>query len=241
MFHAMAGYLNIDCGATEKSVDPVTGFTWVPDAPYISTGKIQTPLVPRVLQNFSELKTLRYFDDLRAKNCYTLPVIARSVYLLTVTFFYGNYDNTNRPPSFQLAVDATILDNVTIATGDGVYSEFQYVSQGNVTYLCVIRTSPQSTPFISGISLKPATAVSSGYADEFSQLLQQGIILKTLTRVNFGGTTLIRYAVYSQSVNSTYLLILTCFGSFSLIFALCLHKLKNDHFHEIWQEFRNFR
>lgn len=189
----LAGFLNIDCGGTEKYVDPVTGFTWVPDAPYISTGKIQTTVLSSSLQNFTEMKTLRYFDDPRPKNCYTLSVTAGSTYLLRVTWHYGNYDNANQPPSFQVAIDATIVDNVTAGFADGLYAEYHYVSQGNLTYVCLVRTSPLSTPFISGISLKPASVLSSGYSAEFGDLLQLGNILKTVTRVNYGGTDMIRY------------------------------------------------
>lgn len=191
----MAGFLNIDCGGTATYVDPVTGFTWVPDATYInSLGKIQAPVVPASLQNFSEMKTLRYFDDLRPKNCYTLPVTDNTTYLLRATFFYGNYDNANQAPSFQLAIDATILDNVTTSSSDGQYFEYHYVSQGNETYVCLIRTSPLSTPFISGISLKPAGLLTTGFANQYGEFLQQGIVMKTRTRVNYGGTALIRYA-----------------------------------------------
>lgn len=165
----------------------------MPDAPYISTGKIQAQAaLPAFLQNFTEMKTLRYFDDLRLKNCYTLPVLAGSTYLLRATFFYGNYDNANQPPSFQLAIDATILTNVSTSS-DGTYAEYHYMSQGNITYLCLIRTSPSSTPFISGISLKPAAELSASFADQYGTFLQEGIIMTTCSRVNFGGTDLIRY------------------------------------------------
>jgi len=196
MLHVlMADFLNIDCGATASYVDPLTGFTWVPDDAYITTGKIATPVFPDNLKNFTELNGLRYFDDLRPKNCYTLPVTGSSTYLLRVTFYYGNYDNKNQVPSFQVAVDGTILDNVTALAGNvGSYSEYHFMSQGNVTYVCLLRTSPQFVPFISGISLKPASALSSGYATQYSTFLNQGVFMKTRLRANYGGTQTIRCA-----------------------------------------------
>lgn len=191
---SLADFLNIDCGATAKYVDPVTGLTWVPDDPFISTGKTKAPALPASLQGFTEMKTLRYFDDLRVKNCYALPVSAGSTYLLRTTFFYGDYDNANQPPSFQLALDATILTNITTSPANGLHSECHYMAQGNVTYLCLIRTSQLSTPLISGISLKLAGELSTGFNEQYTTFLQQGIIMKTRSRVNFGGTQLIRYA-----------------------------------------------
>lgn len=194
----LAGFLNIDCGATESYVDPLTQYTWVPDTPYISTGKTFTLVVPASLQNFTELKTLRYFDDPRPeKYCYTLPVTPGSIYLLRATFFYGNYDNANQPLSFQVAVDATVVDTVTSTanSGDGMYyTEYLYVAQGKETYLCFIRTSASDVPFVSGISLKLATELSAGFDGNFGGFLKQGVIMKTITRVNYGGTRMIRYA-----------------------------------------------
>lgn len=194
---AVAGFRNIDCGAATSSVDTVTGLTWEPDSNYISSiGKVQTVTVPTSLSTFPELNTIRFFDDSRLKNCYNLSVSDGTTYLLRATFFYGNYDNANKPPSFQLGIDATILDDVYTTSSDMVYKEYHYVAQGDTTYVCLIRKSPLFAPFISGITIKPAGKLSTGFSTQYVKFLQDGVVMKTLSRVNYGATELKRYGSF---------------------------------------------
>jgi hypothetical protein len=187
--------LNIACGSNQSYIDPVTGLTWVPDAPYISTGKTQTNLpAPSSPQNASGMRSLRYFDDLRAKNCYSLPMNTSLYYLLRTSFYYGNYDNAATPPSFQLAIECNIVANITMTSEySGQYVEFQFMPWFNITYLCLIRTDQLSTPVISGITLVPVTDYVLDN-DYFRDSMFDGYFMKTLNRVNYGGTELIRYA-----------------------------------------------
>ena len=195
--------LNIACGSNQSYTDPVTGLTWVPDTPYITTGNVHTNLgAPASPPNASGMSTLRYFDDQRTKNCYSLPVNMSSepsyFYMIRASFFYGNYDQNSQPPSFQLAIDGNIVANITMAdSSNGQYVEFQYVPiYSNTLFLCLIRTSSLSTPFVSGITLVQFTDYFNYIPGrEFSRdTLVNGYIMKTITRVNFGGTDLIRYA-----------------------------------------------
>ena len=187
----LAGFLNIDCGAS-RSYNDSTGLHWVPDAPYITAGKNYANVSLAQSANYSqfaEYSSLRYFDDSRSKNCYTLPVLRNSTYMLRTTFFYGNYDNASTPPSFELGIDATVVEDVVTYADTGVYFEHTYLAQGNITFLCLLRTSATSTPFISGITLKTMPSFQIAYFDSY---ITQQRFMAIRTRVNFGGTDLIR-------------------------------------------------
>lgn len=197
MLFSSTGFLNIDCGSTISYVDPITGIQWVPDSDYIPELSGQNhqnrPPTDTTYSDLTELKTLRAFDDLRAKNCYALPVKKNSTYLLRASFFYGNYDNTAKPPTFQVSVEATIVENITTSSTGLVYTELFYISQSNVTFLCLLRDASKSTPFISAISLKPVEKLYK----KFDEYLGQLEYMTIRTRLNFGGSALVRYLFIS--------------------------------------------
>jgi len=205
------GSLYIDCGATASYVDPITGVTWVPDSGFISTGEnfANVPTAKTVWQDFPELSTLRFFNDSRAKNCYTLPVTINVTYLLTASFLWASYDNTASPPSFGLAIDGTILASVTSdATGATFDSlEFSIQPPNNFTYVCLTQLPLQlGTPFISAIYLRPGPVYPL-----FDQISSRQMI-RVRHRLNFGGTTTGRLPIdpynrlwSTEGLNTTYL------------------------------------
>ncbi|KAH8913186.1 hypothetical protein BDL97_U01400 [Sphagnum fallax] len=170
------GSVFVDCGSMATYVDSITNISWVPDAPeYITTGiNGYVPSAPSIYPNFSEFTTVRYFPDTRAKNCFSFPVIPDSTYLIRGTFFYGNYDNGTTLPSFQMAIDGTIVANVNFDNAAiFVYHEFMVASVSNVTFLCLLRDSSNSVPFISAISFSflpadffPSTVYGFLYPDD---------------------------------------------------------------------------
>ncbi|CAK9212180.1 unnamed protein product [Sphagnum troendelagicum] len=190
------GSVFVDCGSMASYVDSITNISWVPDAPeYITTGvNGYVPSAPSIYPNFSEFTTVRYFPDTRAKNCYSFPVMPNTTYLIRGTFFYGNYDSGTTLPSFQMAVDGTIVANVTFDNAAVfVYYEFMVSSVSNVTFLCLLRDSSNSVPFISAISF------SFLPADFFQSIVYgflygtQRIYFETKYRLNFGGDGLVRH------------------------------------------------
>ncbi|CAK9266714.1 unnamed protein product [Sphagnum jensenii] len=190
------GSVFVDCGSMASYVDGITNISWVPDAPqYITTGvNGYVPSAPSIYPNFSEFTTVRYFPDTRAKNCYSFPVMPNSTYLIRGTFFHGNYDNGATLPSFQMAIDGTIVAKVTFDNAAiFVYHEFMVASVSNVTFLCLLRDSSNSVPFISAISFSflPADFFdSSVYAFLYGT---RSIYFETKYRLNFGGDGLVRY------------------------------------------------
>ncbi|CAK9869262.1 unnamed protein product [Sphagnum jensenii] len=190
------GSVFVDCGSVASYVDSITNISWVPDAPeYITTGvNGYVPSAPSIYPNFSEFTTVRYFPDTRAKNCYSFPVMPNSTYLIRGTFFYGNYDNGTTLPSFQMAIDGTIVANVTFDTAAiFVYYDFMVASVSNVTFLCLLRDSSNSVPFISAISFSFLPAVFFD-SDVYGFLYgTQRIYFETKYRLNFGGDGLVRH------------------------------------------------
>jgi hypothetical protein len=197
--------ININCGSSDSYVDGITNITWVPDAKYITTGvNAQVPDAHASYPEFSEFTTLRYFPDSRKKNCYSLPVTPNNTYLIRATFFYGSYDqNINATtttlglPNFQIAIDETLVSNVTFDNADTfIYREFSVASQSFVIYLCLVRddsSSQSSNPFVSSISLHPLPSYPAFVVADLVQDQRQ--YYQTKYRLSFGGesTDLIRY------------------------------------------------
>ena len=181
-------FLNINCGYSTDILDPKTDLMWYGDDKYISTG-FTSSNVPN-WAGFPQLNTLRYFNDTRIpKYCYQMPVVPLSTYMLRTEFYYGLYDNLNSLPTFQMAIDGLIVANIT-NTRDTAYNyENTYQAQGNVTFLCLLRDSSNTNPFISTISLrrvKPYPTLSSKH-------LSKGYIALTRDRYSFGAITTPRY------------------------------------------------
>ncbi|KAH9530783.1 hypothetical protein CY35_19G002800 [Sphagnum magellanicum] len=190
------GSVFVDCGSMASYVDSITNISWVPDAPeYITTGvNGYVPSVPSIYPNFSEFTTVRYFPDTRAKNCYSFPVMPNSTYMIRGSFFYGYYDNGTTLPSFQMAIDGTIVANVTFDDATKfVYNEFMVVAVSNVTFLCLLRDSSNSVPFVSAISFSilPDNFFYSGFVGLLYGT--QAKYFETRYRLNFGGDVLVRH------------------------------------------------
>lgn len=63
----------------------------------------------------SQLYSLRSFPE-GARNCYILkPEQGRNYkYLIRASFMYGNYDNKNNPPAFDLHLGVNLWDSITL-------------------------------------------------------------------------------------------------------------------------------
>jgi len=191
----------VNCGSTASYVDNVTGITWMPDYQFIDKNSGVNTNVSSASQyysDFSEFTTLRYFNDSRAKNCYSFPVTPNETYQIRGTFFYGNYDNQTMVPSFQMGVDGTIVaSNIISELYVIAYQEITYVPQRNVTFLCLSRDVTNSVPFISAISLVNVTGASA-----FEDNVYMGYYYVTQFRWNFGGNGIIRYVISQNYVRS---------------------------------------
>jgi hypothetical protein len=95
-----------------------------------------------------------------------------------------------------MAIDGTIVANVTFDNAAiFVYHEFMVASVSNVKFLCLLRDSSNSVPFISAISFSflPGGffySAVSGFLYGIS-----GKYFETKYRLNFGGDGLVRYVI----------------------------------------------
>jgi hypothetical protein len=101
-----------------------------------------------------------------------------------------------------MAKDGTIVANVTFDNAAiFVYHEFIVASVSNVTFLCLLRDSSNSVPFISAISFSFLPAYffdSTVYAFLYGT---QKIYFETKYMLNFGGDGLVRYVIiFSQTM-----------------------------------------
>ena len=91
------------------------------------------------------------------KNCYTLKLEQgkSNNYLIRAFFYYGNYDNKNQIPKFDLYVGVNYwftveLDNVSYI----IYPDIIHVPTSDTIYVCLINTG-SGVPFISALELRP--------------------------------------------------------------------------------------
>ncbi|KAF3785105.1 Senescence-induced receptor-like serine/threonine-protein kinase [Nymphaea thermarum] len=177
------GFLNIDCGLPANSTyKSEINLDYVADSKFIKNGIIkQLPNInlPKIYQ------TLRYFPD-HKRNCYSLPVIQGTNYLVRASFMYGNYDGSNMAPSFKLYLGVDIWETVTLENATHMYwtEIFSSAVTGNMS-VCLVNTST-GVPFISGLELRPLTGADGYKVNAASSLV-------TFQRIDVGGTEPARY------------------------------------------------
>uniref|UniRef100_A0A803PWE6 Uncharacterized protein n=1 Tax=Cannabis sativa TaxID=3483 RepID=A0A803PWE6_CANSA len=173
-------WLSIDCGARTPSVDALTFTQWVTDDKYIKTGENKLLSTPT---NLFEMSTLRSFPKLGNSNnnsnsnkyCYNLPLKSQSKYLVRAGFYYGNYDNLKKPPTFNLQLRSGSV-NVKVTTSldlDPIYHEFIiFTTESSDFDVCLVETQEDEVPFISTLE---ATIIHEQevYRDRFVSLVEK--------------------------------------------------------------------
>lgn len=184
--------ISIDCGAARKYTDPVTTISWTPDDEYISAGQT-VAAVPVTDGSYSELGSLRYFPEKREKFCYVVPIKPNSTYIIRSSYWYGNYDQTNTPPKFNIALDSTTLGFVDMSQfGDQtLQAEVVYrtkVSATTISYCLFKDSTSKGTPFISSLVFSQVPDGSYAYPRTL-----EGNFMILWQRRNYGGSVWIRY------------------------------------------------
>uniref|UniRef100_A0A0E0QQ66 Protein kinase domain-containing protein n=1 Tax=Oryza rufipogon TaxID=4529 RepID=A0A0E0QQ66_ORYRU len=99
-------------------------------------------------------RTLRSFPS-GDRNCYSLPTVAGAKYLIRMSFYYGNYDGKDSSSTLQFDLYIGV-DRLTTVHGDSkVFHEALFVAWANWAPVCLVRTSPGATPFVSSVELRP--------------------------------------------------------------------------------------
>ena len=183
----------------------------VQNAPAPARSLVHNLLCPNRVANLESLQKI-FFNN---KNCSALPVKKSLTYLLRASVCHGNYDNAAMPPSFQISVETTIVENITTSSTELVYTELLDTAQSNVTFLCLLRNnSSLLNPFISALSMKP---IENLY-EKFNEYLAAIKYMTIRTRLNFGGSALIRYLLF----NYAFILELFHHMHADISLALCL-------------------
>ncbi|KAJ1695523.1 hypothetical protein LUZ63_012221 [Rhynchospora breviuscula] len=170
------GFRSIDCGGNNQYTDEL-GLNWEPDTqfPFGQSANISIPTETR-----KQYTTLRYFPADTSKYCYPLNVTTRTRYLLRATFLYGNFDNSNVFPKFDLSIDASHWSNVVIYDMSTVVSkEVVFLASSSVVSVCV-SNALTGQPFISTLELRQLNG--SLYYTDF----ETKSFLSLSARINFG-------------------------------------------------------
>jgi len=202
-----ADFLSIDCGVEANysgDTDRYFGIVYVSDEPYTDAGENH-----RVAPDLESLfvgndRTLRSFPS-GQRNCYALPTVAGTKYLVRAFFAYGNYDGrSSSSVEFDLHLGANLWTTVDADAKKSYVYEAIFVAWAGWAPVCLVNTG-RGTPFVSVLELRPL-------GDDLYPQAAPGLILNMYRRQNMGeSVSIIRYV--------------TC------IFQLVLHVIET----ELWQ------
>ncbi|KAF7814196.1 putative LRR receptor-like serine/threonine-protein kinase [Senna tora] len=178
-----ADFISIDCGAKENYMDETSGIWYDTDENYIQTGTnyVTSPdfLFQRNPTIDAQISTLRSFPE-GQRNCYTLkpkqPTENNNKninkYLIRAVFAYGNYDNKNQVPIFDIYLGVNYW--ATMRVGNASYIQYHDIiishlpieeddNDSNMVQVCLVNTG-QGTPFINTLELRPMFSNNSIYS-----------------------------------------------------------------------------
>ncbi|WJX86284.1 hypothetical protein P8452_68613 [Trifolium repens] len=154
-----SGFISLDCGLPEHlSYSALeTGINYISDAKFIDSGVSKS--IPQPTANVSipeqQLNHVRSFPS-GVKNCYRINVTSGTKYLIRASFYYGNYDNLNKPPQFDLHLGANVWDTVKMDVSVSQFTINEIIYTPSLDYIqpCLVNIG-KGTPFISAIELRP--------------------------------------------------------------------------------------
>lgn len=166
----------MDCGGKENFTDDL-GLQWTPDDK-LTFGEISTISVAN--ETRKQYTALRHFPADSRKYCYTLDVVSRTRYLLRATFLYGNFDNNNVYPKFDISVGATHWSTIVISDANTIEQiELIFLATSPTASVC-LSNATTGHPFISTLELRQFNG--SVYYTEY----EERFYLSVSARINFG-------------------------------------------------------
>ncbi|XVF02645.1 hypothetical protein REPUB_Repub04eG0192200 [Reevesia pubescens] len=180
-------FISIDCGSTSNYTDPRTGLEWSSDIDTMKHGKIVQVENPN--GNWMQYRIRRDFPSDNKKYCYNLRTEERRRYLVRATFQYGGFENEAAYPKFELYLDATEWETVTIQDASRIYVSEMIIRAPSDSIDVCICCATTGSPFISTLELRPLNL--SMYATYY----EDNFFLSVAARVNFGASTkdVVRY------------------------------------------------
>ncbi|CAJ1895043.1 unnamed protein product [Sphenostylis stenocarpa] len=170
------GFVSLDCGGTTKFTDEI-GLQWTPDDK-LTYGTISTVSVAN--ETRKQYTTLRHFPADSRKYCYTLDVVSRTRYLLRASFLYGNFDNNNVYPKFDISVGATHWSTIVISDANSIEMRELIFLASTPTVTVCLSNATTGQPFISTLELRQFNG--SIYYTQF----EEHFYLSVSARINFG-------------------------------------------------------
>ncbi|XP_014496390.1 probable LRR receptor-like serine/threonine-protein kinase At1g67720 isoform X1 [Vigna radiata var. radiata] len=172
----MQGFVSLDCGGTTEFTDEI-GLQWTPDNK-LTYG--QTSIISVANETRKQYTTLRHFPADSRKYCYTLDVVSRTRYLLRASFLYGNFDNNNVYPKFDISVGATHWSTIVISDANSIeMRELIFLASSPTVSVC-LSNATTGQPFISTLELRQFNG--SVYYTQF----EEHFYLSVSARINFG-------------------------------------------------------
>lgn len=166
----------MDCGGKENFTDEL-GLNWIPDD-NLTFGETSTISVAN--ETRKQYTTLRHFLADSRKYCYTLNVVSRTRYLLRATFLYGNFDNNNVYPKFDLSFGATHWGTIVISDANTIeMRELIFLATSSTVDVC-LSNATTGQPFISTLELRQFNG--SVYYTQY----EEHFYLSVSARINFG-------------------------------------------------------
>ncbi|CAF2036582.1 unnamed protein product [Brassica rapa] len=139
-----------------------TSLIYSSDADFIRTGK-RGRIKNDEIEYLKPYRNLRYFPE-GSRNCYNLTVVPGVTYLIRAVFAYGNYDGLKTMPKFDLHIGPNLWTTIDfedqlsdiskITMQEGIVEEIIHMSKSNYLDICLVTTGT-TTPFISGLELRP--------------------------------------------------------------------------------------
>lgn len=166
----------MSCGSKENFTDDI-GLQWTSDS-FLTYGEVATISVAN--ETRKQYMSLRHFPADDRKYCYKLDVVSRRRYLLRASFLYGNFDNNNVYPKFDISLGATPWSTVVISDADTIEAEeIIFLATSPIVSVC-LSNATTGQPFISTLELRQfnGSIYYTPYEEHF--------YLKVSARINFG-------------------------------------------------------
>ncbi|KAK4839339.1 hypothetical protein QYF36_021135 [Acer negundo] len=150
-----SGFISLDCGSPRDSnyTEATTGINYISDAAFIDSGTGKKILPEFQAGTQKQWWYVRSFPE-GIRNCYNLNLIKGSKYLIRATFLYGNYDEQDKFPRFDLHIGPNYWESVKIESASFVVKkEIIHVLSSSYLYFCLVNTG-SGTPFISALEMR---------------------------------------------------------------------------------------
>ncbi|EOY26996.1 Leucine-rich repeat protein kinase family protein, putative [Theobroma cacao] len=155
LFVAFSGFISLDSGLPEDSsyTEATTGIDYVSDAAYGVTGVGKSVLPEFQTGMQRQIWHVRSFPE-GDRNCYNLTLTKGDQYLIKASFMYGNYDELNEVPQFDLHLGPNLWGTVTLQNASTAKTiDIIHVLQENHLHVCLVNTG-NGIPSISALELR---------------------------------------------------------------------------------------